>query len=56
MSEWTYLHRAGHIRAKVVEEHAEAVVIEYAHVRDKDWRGMVELEKAEFAASYAPSP
>ena len=57
MSEWPYLHRAGHLRARVTEETAETVTIEYNALDDPSWAiARTVLSKDHFRNLYSPAP
>lgn len=49
---WRWVHKDGHIRARIVGETADAVDIEYRHVTDKEWAGAARLSKDEFCSTY----
>jgi len=56
MTEWPWIHREGHMRAKLVEETVESVTYDWEHIEVGDWKGRDTAEKAMFNRAWRLAP
>lgn len=48
MTDWPWIHREGHMRAKLVSETADTVTYDWEHLRVASWKGRETTDKPMF--------
>lgn len=52
MKDFPWLHREGHMRARIVTETADDVTFDYEHLRVSSWKGRASSPKGMFVRTF----